>query len=158
VGTLDGYADAALTELGLEQARAAAVYLAGLALDRVRLISSPLRRAAHTAEQIGRELRVEARLDGRLLAGEGRPGQSPEIAGSDVAEAIEAAWDGWEGVLIAVSHRFPIRAYLQRLYGAQTAQTLVDALGNGDALEIVFHGDGDATREAVHHRLERASR
>lgn len=149
-GTFDGYADAALTELGRRQATLAAARLAALALPRVRLISSPLRRAAHTALEIASAFGTELRLETRLLAGEGRPGQSLEAAGAEVAEAIGAAWAEWDATLIAVSHRFPIRAYLQRLYGPGCAAMLVDALGNAEALEVRFRGD--VVSEAIHHR------
>ena len=152
-GTFDGHADAALTELGREQARMAGALLASLGLGHVRLLSSPLQRAMHTAEQIGAALRVDCAVDARLLAGEGRAGQALEGAGVEVAAALEAAYDGWDGAVVAVSHRFPIRGYLQTLYGAQTAEALVNGLGNGDALDLVLEAGVPA--EPDHHRLQR---
>lgn len=148
-GTIDGYADAALTDLGRLQAARAAASLA--ALERARVISSPLRRALHTAQTIASALGTEPHVDGRLLAGEGRPGQSYDTAGREVAGAIRAAWTDGDDALIAVSHRFPIRSYLRLLYGPSTAAELIDALGNGDALEVRF--DADVARPAVHRRL-----
>jgi broad specificity phosphatase PhoE len=150
-GTFDGYADAALTELGRRQATLAGARLAALLMDRVRVVSSPLRRAAHTAQAIASTLGTTVRVDSGLVAGEGRPGQSLETAGAEVTETIRAAWADWDGALIAVSHRFPLRAYLQRLYGADSAASLVDALGNGDALEVRFQAE--VAHAAIHHRL-----
>jgi broad specificity phosphatase PhoE len=150
-GTLEGYADAALTELGRVQATQVGASLAALSLDPVRIVSSPLRRAAHTAEAIASALGAELRLDRRLLAGEGRPGQSYDTAGAEVAAAIREAWGGENGALIAVSHRFPIRSYLRLLYDSYSAARLVEALGNGDALEVRF--EAGAAQPPVHHRL-----
>jgi broad specificity phosphatase PhoE len=151
VGTLDGHADADLTELGRRQATQAGASLAALALKPVRVVSSPLRRALHTAEAIALALGTEVVLDSRLLAGEGRPEPSYDTAGAEVAAAIREAWADWHGPLVAVSHRFPIRSYLRLLYGSSTAAGLVDALGNGDALEVRF--EADMTHPAVHHSL-----
>lgn len=156
-GTFEGYADAELTELGRRQATRAGASLAALSLAPVRLISSPLRRALHTAEAIASALRVELQVDARLLAGEARPGQSFDSAGAEVEDAIRTAWSDWEGALIAVSHRFPIRGYLRLLYGSYTAARLVDALGNGDALEVRFDGSA-AAQPAIHHCLARGDR
>jgi broad specificity phosphatase PhoE len=155
-GTLDGYADAALTDLGRLQATQAAESLAALALERPRVISSPLRRALHTAEAIAAALGSELQLDKRLLAGEGRPGQGYDAAGNEMAAAIREAWSDAGGALIAVSHRFPIRSYLRILYGPSIAAELVDALGNGDALEVRF--DADVAQPAVHRRLTASAR
>ncbi len=150
-GTFDGYADAVLTDLGRQQATRAAARLAALSLERVRIVSSPLRRALHTARAIASTLDLELAVDARLLAGEGRPGQSSEVAGDEVAAALREGWASGAGTLIAVSHRFPIRGYLQLLYGPDAAARLVDALGNGDGIEVRF--DADTALPAVHRRL-----
>lgn len=150
-GTLEGYADAPLTDLGRRQAAGAAARLAAMALPPVRLIASPLRRAVHTAQPISQALQAPVQVDPRLSAGESRLGQALADIAMEAAEAIAAGWTAWDGPLVAVSHRLPIRAYLSQIYGPAIGTTLVDALGNGDIMEIVLR-DGAAS-PATHHRL-----
>jgi broad specificity phosphatase PhoE len=45
------------------------------------------------------------------------------------------------GGLIAVSHRYPLRALLSRIIGLDEAGAMVDALGNGDTVEMECHGE-----------------
>jgi glucosyl-3-phosphoglycerate phosphatase len=63
-GCMQGHLDSMLTEVGHEQAAAAAPVLAALAPDR--MISSDLRRAADTAEVVGAACGLPVKFDARL--------------------------------------------------------------------------------------------
>jgi 2,3-bisphosphoglycerate-dependent phosphoglycerate mutase len=66
-GRVGGWYDTGLTELGRRQAEAVAGRIAELAGDApVELYASDLKRAAQTAEAIGRRLEVPVRLDADL--------------------------------------------------------------------------------------------
>lgn len=134
-GTFDGYGDAALTPLGHAQAAQLAANAANWNVRNGRLITSPMRRARHTADALATALTLAPAEDARLTAGEGRVSLAIEPAGLEVAAAIEAAW-GHDGDLIAVSHRFPLLALLSHFYTRDVAQPLMDAMGNCDAFEI----------------------
>jgi probable phosphoglycerate mutase len=73
-----GSTDAALTELGEAQARAAAILLAGAGI--LRIIASPLRRALRTAEIVAEALDLPVTTDAGL---------------------VERDWGAWEGRLVA---------------------------------------------------------
>jgi broad specificity phosphatase PhoE len=146
-GALQGYGDAPLTALGRRQALAVARRVAALELERPCLASSPMRRALSTAQAIRDAIAVEPCIDVRLNAGEGRAAdQTFAEAGVEVAAAIEALWPA-SNALIVVTHRFPLRGYIECMYGADLAKPLIDRVGNGDLLEIT---DGGAP---VHHPL-----
>jgi glucosyl-3-phosphoglycerate phosphatase len=63
-GRMQGHLDSMLTEVGHEQAAAAAPVLAALSPDR--MISSDLRRAADTAEAVGAACGLPVKFDARL--------------------------------------------------------------------------------------------
>lgn len=65
---IQGHVDSPLTDLGARQARAVAGLLADLIRGEAgwRIVSSPLGRAASTAETIGRRLALPVELDARL--------------------------------------------------------------------------------------------
>lgn len=149
-GTFEGYADAALTALGRAQAAAIAQRAQTWGVRNGRLITSPMQRARHTADVIGAALSLTPTQDARLVAGEGRVKLDLNDAAPEVAAALKEAQPR-DGDLIAVSHRFPLRAFLSTLYGAEQAAALIDALGNGEAYEIAR--PGGAFARAVHHRL-----
>ena len=151
-GTLDGYGDAALTDLGRAQAAQLATQAAGWNLRNARLITSPMRRARHTADALGAALALTALEDRRLTAGEGRVSLEVEAAGPEVAAAIEDAWRH-DGDLIAVSHRFPMFALLSLHYTQAVARPLMEGVGNCDAVEISRRDGGYAA--PVHLRLTR---
>ncbi len=147
-GTFDGYGDAVLTDLGHRQAAATAAALARRALGPMALISSPLRRATQTAAAIGAALQLEASLHPELLAGEGQPAgvdlADPEViaaTGEAALMVVRTALLASPGGLIAVSHRYPLRALLSRIIGLDEAGAMVDALGNGDTVEMECHGE-----------------
>lgn len=145
-GTFEGYADAALTALGRRQAEQIAQRAASWRVQNARLITSPMQRARHTADAIATALSLTPHEDVRLVAGEGRAKLDIDEAGAEVTAAIEDARPP-AGDLIAVSHRFPLRALLTRLVGADEAAAIVDRFGNGDALEIGPSGGH------IHHRV-----
>jgi len=134
-GTFEGYADAALTALGRAQAADVAVRAATWGVRNARLLTSPMQRARHTADAIAAALSLTPHTDARLVAGEGRVKLDLDEAGAEVTAALGEARPP-DGDLIAVSHRFPLRAYLTCLFGAEKAAAIVEDLGNGDALEL----------------------
>ncbi len=145
-GTFEGYADAALTTLGRAQAAQIAQRAPAWRIQSARLITSPMQRARHTADAIAAALSLTPQIDARLVAGEGRVKLDLDEAGCEVAGAIDEMRPPG-GDLIAVSHRFPIRAYLSVLYGADEAMAIVERLGNCDALEI------SGAAAPIHHRV-----
>lgn len=158
-GTFDGYGDAVLTDLGHRQAAATAAALAGRALGPMALMSSPLRRATQTAAAIGAALQLEASLHPELLAGEGQPAgvdlTDPMVikaTGEAALAVVLSALSASPGGLIAVSHRYPLRALLSRVIGLEAAGAMVEALGNGDTVEMEFQG-GALFTAARHCRL-----
>ena len=130
-GTLEGYADAPLTELGRRQAVEAAERLSADPGRADVLLASPLQRARATAEAIGNALGCPVRIDARLRAGEGRVGQPESEAGLEMAALFAELEAAGAGTVIAVSHRLPLRAYLTTLVGFDRAHDLVDGLDNG---------------------------
>lgn len=150
-GTLEGYPDAPLTELGRRQTARLAALFSRWRLTDARLISSPLRRAADTARAIGEAIGATPRLDQRLMAGEGRVRLDFGEAGEEVALCVDEALADGAQPLILVTHRFPLHAFLKRYFGAQMAHALVESAGNGDVFELAF--DGAAPSTPRHHRL-----
>lgn len=135
-GRLDGYPDAPLTALGRRQAAALAKTLAALDLSKARLVCSPLKRARATAQAIADAAGLPVAVDSRLLAGEGRESLELGPAGAEVAGAIEDGFASGADPLIAVSHRFPMWAYLATHFGEAAAKALMEPVGNGDMLEL----------------------
>jgi probable phosphoglycerate mutase len=90
IGRWQGQADPPLSALGEEQARSASRWLAMSSPVDV-VVSSDLRRAVQTAEQIAAGLGVELELDPRV-----RERDAGEWTGLTRAE-IEAGWPGWLG-------------------------------------------------------------
>lgn len=86
-----------LTAKGREQARSAAAELDGLDVDRI--VSSPLRRAAQTAQIIGDLIGRPVEFDGRLV--EQEHDESPD----DVrARARAFLSHPWAGTTVVVAH------------------------------------------------------
>jgi probable phosphoglycerate mutase len=88
IGRWQGQADPPLSALGEEQARSASRWLAMSSPVDV-VVSSDLRRAVQTAEQIAAGLGVELELDPRV-----RERDAGEWTGLTRAQ-IEAGWPGW---------------------------------------------------------------
>ncbi|HZC16021.1 MAG TPA: histidine phosphatase family protein [Caulobacteraceae bacterium] len=149
-----------LSARGREQAEAVHAAFSGLCLGEAVLISSPLTRAAKTAEAIGRALGADIEFDARLGAGEIQAGRfdlddpaTLPIVGAEVLEALCERIEGGE-VLIMVSHRYPIWSLLTRLYGNRGTELMdeLNNLGNGDRLEFTLEG-GAVQGEPLHRPL-----
>lgn len=161
-GPEGGGSNSPLSERGRAQAEAVRRTFAASDLRGARLLSSPLARAMDTAAAIGAAIAAEVEIDARLGAGEmvasraldpGDPATLP-IIGAEVLEAISERIGAGARTLVVVSHRYPIWALLERLYGARGTE-LMDELGNlsnGDQLEFVLIG-GAAQGEPVHRPL-----
>jgi len=126
------------------------------------LLASPLRRAIDTAAAIGAAIGVDAQVDERLGAGEmvasraldpGDPATLP-IIGAEVLAALTEWIDAGAATLVVVSHRYPIWALLEQLYGARGTAIMdeLNNLGNGDQLEFELEG-GESPSEPVHRPL-----
>jgi broad specificity phosphatase PhoE len=151
-GRIQGRIDAPLTELGVEQARLVAEALASL--EPALLVTSPLLRAAQTAEEIARRCGLDVKTDDRLLELDYGEWDGRRLADIDPHEW--AAWrddptrtlPGGESVpavreriasfcrehldgrtVVAVSHVTPIKA------------AVVWALGAGDGIGWRAHLD-----------------
>ncbi len=160
-GPEGGGSNSPLSARGREQARAVHSAFLGLGLREAILISSPLTRAADTAAAIAQALGVDVRFDVRLGAGEMQadrfdlddPASLP-IVGGEVLDAVRKRIDDGAGVLVVVSHRYPIWALLTRLLGDRGTQIMdeLNNLGNGDSLEFVLAGE-TALGEPLHRPL-----
>jgi broad specificity phosphatase PhoE len=128
-----------LSRRGRAQAACAARYLEGRSLSAPLVLSSPLTRAAETAEILGDSLRVPVRIDPRLREigsrYDGLPWgfaplaywrrrRDPAFFGHDepvplvaarLLEALREARRGHPGDLVVVSHQLPLRAALLAL-------------------------------------------
>ena len=146
-GRFQGQSDTGLTDLGLEQARRAAVALSSL--DISAIYSSPLPRALRTAQEISRELSIEVTpLEGlkEIHLGElegitgpvmrenysevfhtwnNNPGRVSFPGGESLRQLQARAWRAEQrmekahpdGTVVAVSHNFAINAIVSRFLG-----------------------------------------
>lgn len=134
-GRVQGQTDTELDEVGREQARAAAARLA--TLEPVRIISSDLQRARHTAEELGRLTRVEVETDKRLRElnfGE-REGLTWEQSWERLPEGMRAWMSGDETKIAG--------AETHAQAGARLAECLTEALRtleDHQTLIVVAHG------------------
>lgn len=134
-GRVQGQTDTELDEVGREQARAAAARLA--ALEPVRIVSSDLQRARHTAEELGRLTGVEVEIDKRLRElnfGE-REGLTWEESWERLPEGMRAWMDGDETKIAG--------AETHAQAGGRLAECLSEALRtleDGQTLILVAHG------------------
>jgi 2,3-bisphosphoglycerate-dependent phosphoglycerate mutase/probable phosphoglycerate mutase len=93
VGRMQGQLDSDLTEVGMEQIRAAAPVLAGY--EPAYIVSSDLTRAARTAEEVGQVCGMPVKLDPRLR--ETHLGQWQGLTLPDVKNGWPGSWDVWRG-------------------------------------------------------------
>jgi broad specificity phosphatase PhoE len=146
-GRFQGRVDSELTDVGLGQAEAAARALADCGATRI--VTSPLARAAQTAERIAEPLGIAVEVDDRLieldygewdtqpLASIGDDGWARWRNDADFAppggESLHAVWDravacasdllDARGTTIAVSHVSPIKAIVAWALGAGIEST-----------------------------------
>lgn len=93
VGRMQGQLDSQLTDVGMDQIRAAAPVLAGYEPDHI--VSSDLTRAARTAEEVGEACGMPVKLDPRLR--ETHLGDWQGRTRPDVETGWPGAWEVWRG-------------------------------------------------------------
>ncbi len=83
----------------------------------------------------------------------GDPATLP-IVGAEVHAAIVERIAAGAATLVVISHRYPIWALLDRLYGARGTEIMdtLNNLANGDQLEVSLV-DGEADGEPLHRPL-----
>jgi broad specificity phosphatase PhoE len=174
-GRIEGRGNSPLSDLGLEQARRVARFMAAQEIGPATLIVSPLARATSTAAEIAALCGWTAAHDHRIREGELgwmedlsyrdvarqmaergvreldaeiHGGESLEAVAERVWEALSEAMAATDGPLVAVTHGYAIHA-LTRSLGHDLGLV---AIGNGDVVEIWFDGDaptGPPTRHAL---------
>jgi len=176
-GRIEGRGDSPLSELGREQARRVARFMAGQDIGPATLIASPLSRAAATAAEIAahcgwtpshdhriREgelgwmedlpytevFRHMAERGARELDAEVHGGESLETVAGRLWEALSETMAASEGPLVAVTHGYAIHA-LVRSFGHDMG---LAAIANGDVIELWIDGDAPAG-PPTRHALER---
>jgi 2,3-bisphosphoglycerate-dependent phosphoglycerate mutase/probable phosphoglycerate mutase len=93
VGRMQGQLDSELTDVGMDQIRAAAPVLAGY--EPAYIVSSDLTRAARTAEEVGEVCGMPVKLDARLR--ETHLGEWQGLTRPDVESGWPGAWETWRG-------------------------------------------------------------
>ena len=133
-GRVQGQTDTALDEVGVRQAAAAAARLASL--RPVRILSSDLQRARHTAEELSRLTGVPVELDERL-----REMNFGEREGLTWKESWERFPDLMKAMLEDREERFP-GAELHAEAGALSAAVTeaLETLEDEQTLVVVAHG------------------
>jgi probable phosphoglycerate mutase len=132
-GRVQGQTDTALDEVGVRQAAAAAARLASL--RPVRILSSDLQRARHTAEELSRLTGVPVELDERL-----REMNFGEREGLTWKESWERFPDLMKAMLEDREERFP-GAELHAEAGLSAAVTeALETLEDEQTLVVVAHG------------------
>jgi probable phosphoglycerate mutase len=170
-----GGADPGLTDLGRDQARAAASYVA-LAGGADALLSSPMRRSRETAEMIGAELGLESVVsddwrecafgewDGRTFAEVQRnwpdeldawlgstavappDGESFDACADRVHRARDAALAAYPGkVVVVVTHVTPIKLVVRSVLEAPMEALFRMELRPGSVTGVHWYADGVAS-------------
>jgi serine/threonine-protein phosphatase PGAM5 len=150
-------ADSGLNALGHEQARLVGARLAALPIRPAALVSSPLRRARETAEDIGGALGMTPTLDSLLRectptadrADYMKNHAAGEIAACDSSLAL--AWaryvvptPGADRHEILVCHANVIRWFVSRVVGGTPAHWPAMEIANGSVTTIAVQADGTA--------------
>jgi broad specificity phosphatase PhoE len=178
-GRIEGKGDSPLSEMGREQAKTVAAFIAGHSLGQATLIASSQQRAIETAGEIGLACGWAATHDHRIREGElgwmedlpytevGRHmaerrvreldadlhgGESLDTVADRVWAALSEAMAACDGDLVLVSHGYAIQALLRRLDPATTIQGF---LGNGDVVEL-WLDDGALAETPKHFPLKPA--
>jgi broad specificity phosphatase PhoE len=158
-GRIEGKGDSPLSELGREQARRLAAFVADQKIGSATLIASPLVRAATTAAEIAVLCGWTPSHDHRIREGElgwmedlpyaevGRHmaerkatvldselhgGESLDAVAERLWEALSEAMTGTQDTLVFVTHGYAIHALLRRL----DHQLRLALIGNGDVVEV----------------------
>jgi broad specificity phosphatase PhoE len=167
-GRLEGRGDSPLSEIGREQARRVAAFVASRDIGAATLIASPLSRARATAAEIAALCGWTPRHDPRIrececgwmedmsyadvrthmvenqltvLDHDVHGGESLDALAERCWEALSEVLAVTEGPLVAVSHGFAIHALVERRFGQTLAMTQI---GNGDVIELWIEG-GEVT-------------
>jgi broad specificity phosphatase PhoE len=144
-GLWQGQLDTDLSELGVEQARQAAAVLAGL--EPRRIVSSDLRRAAHTAAELGALTGIEVRHDERLR--EIDVGTWQGMSQGDVAERYpdEHAALGRGEDIRRGEHGESVQHVRERVHAA--AMDLLEDLADDETAVVATHGVAGRALAAV---------
>ena len=175
-GRLEGRGDSPLSEVGREQARRVAAFVASRGLGAATLIASPLSRARATAAEIAalcgwtpmhdhrirececgwmedmsyadvRKHMVEHQLT--VLDHAVHGGESLDALAGRCWEALSEVLAVTEGPLIAVSHGFAIHALVERRFGHDLGMAQIS---NGDVFELWMEA-GAVTGPPIRHPL-----
>ena len=175
-GRLEGSGDSPLSEVGREQARRLAAFIASRDIGPARLIASPLSRARATAEAVGEACGWTPSHDHRIREGEFgwmegmsyaelfrhmdehrvsvldadvHGGESLATVAGRCWEALDEALAVTDGALIAVMHGLAIHALVEHRFGHEFG---LARIGNGDIVEIWMEGD-EVTDPPAHYPL-----
>ena len=146
-----------LNALGHEQARLVGARLAGLPIRPAVLVSSPLRRARETAEDIGRALGMTPTVDALLrecTPTSDRPDYMKNHTAEDIAacdSSLALAWakyvvpaPGADRHEVIVCHANVIRWFVSRVVGGDPAHWSAMEIANGSITIIAVLADGTA--------------
>ena len=146
-----------LNALGHEQARLVGARLAGLPIRPAALVSSPLRRARETAEDIGRALGMTPTVDALLhecTPTSDRADFMKNHSTGDIAACDSSLALAWARYLvptpetdrhdILVCHANVIRWFVSRVVGGDPAHWSALEIANGSITIIAVHADGTA--------------
>lgn len=175
-GRLEGKGDSPLSDVGREQARKVAAFVASHGVGAATLIASPLSRARATAAEIAalcgwtasHDVRIrECELGwmedmsyadvGKHMAERQLTAFDHELHGGESLDALaERCWEALsevlaatEGPLVAVSHGIAIHALVERRFGHELS---LAHISNGDVIELWIDGTvvtGPPTRHAL---------
>ena len=150
-------AGSGLNALGHEQARLVGARLAALPIRPAALVSSPLRRARETAEDIGRALGVAPTLDSLLrecTPTSDRPDYMKNHATEDIAACDSSLAHAWARYVVPtpdadrhevlVCHANVIRWFVSRVVGGDPVHWSAMEIANGSITVIAVHADGTA--------------
>lgn len=138
-----GSTDIPLNEMGRQQARTAAPYMAQLCPDRI--VASPLSRAHHTALAIAEQLQAEVHLDERLKETVGGHWEGKTF--DELYTEFQDEFSAWRsGILGARTASGESRLALAERFGNAVEEALAQTPDAGTLL-VVAHGA--AIRAAV---------
>jgi probable phosphoglycerate mutase len=164
-GRLEGRGDSPLSEVGREQSRRVAAFVASQAIGPATLLASPLSRARATADEIAAQCGWTPSHDHRIREGElgwmedmsyadvrkhmtrrrltvldsaVHGGESLDAIAERCWEALSEALAVTDGPLIAVTHGYAIHALVERRFGHPLG---LAEIANGDVIEVWLDGE-----------------